>query len=201
MTNQSWCILRTKPGSTLKLAASLAEDEFEVWTPVEVKRNRRPRRNPKPDPEPCAIMPTYVFADAGRLVDLLELAEMPVKPRRGKGRRLPAHDDFSVFHFHDRIPIVADVDLIHLRSEERDAASRHNRALRRVMAKGKGEPLDCGSVVRIPQGAFAGMSGQVVESDGKFTLVCFGRTEVKISTFILRADMANTFQAATDLAA
>jgi hypothetical protein len=45
------------------------------------------------------------------------------------------------------------------------------------------------------------MSGQVVESDGKFTLVCFGRTEVKISTFILRSDMANTFQAATDLAA
>jgi hypothetical protein len=191
-----WCILRTKPSATLRLAASLAEDGILAWTPAEVRRNRRPRRNVQ-DPEPCPIMPTFVFADALRLVDLLDLADMPVKPRRGQYLHEPAHEDFSVFHHYDRIPVVAEAALFHLREEERGADARYQRTLARAMAKTKGEPYDDGDEIRLPNGPFAGLSGQVVESDGKFTLICFGRTRVKISTFILRSDMADRLQAAT----
>jgi len=195
-TMSDWCILRTKPSATLRLASSLAEDGIKAWTPAEVRRNRRPRQNAK-DPEPCPIMPTFVFADARRLIDLLNLADMPVKPRRGKNCHEPAHDDFSVFHNYDRIPLVAEAALIPLREEERGADDRYQRSLARAMAKAKGEPYDDGDEIRLPNGPFAGLSGQVVESNGKSTLICFGRTRVKISTFILRADMADRLQAAT----
>lgn len=192
----SWIILRCSGRSTLPLARSLQADGYDVWTPSEMKRNRRPRKNAG-EPEPAPIMPTFVFARSVHVVDLLELAEMPVKPRRGKGLHEPAHDDFSVFHFNDRIPLVRDAALAPLRREEELANIRQ----RRELAKGKSDPFEEGQVIRIPEGAFSGLSGHVVESNGKFTLLCFGRMEVEFSTFILRSDVANRLQAATTLAA
>lgn len=186
----NWIILRTSGRSTLRLAESLKEDGFTAWTPSEMKRNRRPR-TVRMEPEPAPIMPTFVFAGSEHLVDLIDISEAPL--RRGSGRQEPAHPEFSVFHHYDRIPLVSDASLAPLRAEEARLAAKE----RKVLAKGISDPFCPGNVLKIPDGAFAGMSGQVVESNGKVTLICFGRMEVEFSTFILRSDMANGLQAAT----
>ena len=170
-----WIILRTSGRRTLPLAASLAEDGYEAWTPAETKRAPRSRARYR-----VPMMPTFVFARSQHLVDLLQLAEMPVKPRRGKRLRQPAHEDFSVFHYYDRIPIVDDAELDNLRRLE--ARSTPPPIV---------EPYRRGQSVVVTQGVACGLGGQVVRSDGESTLVCFGgHMRMKISTFILKPALA-----------
>jgi hypothetical protein len=176
MANQSWCILRTGGRNTLDLAASLKQDGFEVWTPRELKRSRRPR-NVRPEPEPVPMMPTFVFAGAAHLWTLVDLSE---KPNAG----------FSVFHCIDRFPIIADVDLRGLREAEKDAIPKADRP---AYSKGEG--------VVATDGPYSGLPGKVIRCRGGDALVLFGWQKVKISTFILRSDMPNRLQAATTLAA
>lgn len=172
--DDGWLILRTQGRHTLRLTGSLAEDGFEVWTPVVTRNLRVPRANVRRDAQ-LPLMPSYIFARTGHLLDLLELAAMPEKPRRAGGRK-PAHPDFTVFRYLDRIPVVADADLKGLREAETDLARP-----RRRRRYGRGDE------VKIPHGSFGGLTGHVVECSGRFTRVCFGtRMEVKISTFILQ---------------
>ncbi len=117
------------------------------------------------------LMPTYVFALACHLEQLSRLANADRK----------ACPDFSIFHYLDRIPLIADTELIAVREIEQDEARRANR-------KRKVKPLSRGDTVNITDGGFAGMSGVVEHSDGRYTMVLFGRMEVKISTFLLRSD-------------
>jgi transcription antitermination factor NusG len=160
---QRWCILRTAGRHTLGLAASLAGDGYDVWTPAREVRVRRARWNVHREVR-VPLLASFVFARADHLVDLLERAEMP-----GTG--------FSVFHYFDRIPLVADQDLAPLRDEETAAPSQAE--LAGLFRKGEG--------VRVAQGIFGGMAGIVEEQKGEFTLVRFGsRMRVKISTFILQ---------------
>lgn len=127
------------------------------------------------------IMPTFVFAKAGHVPELVRLADDPRK----------AHEDFSVFHYFGRIPIIADVELESLRSEEN-----------RVAPKQKQRVYGEGETVRIPEGSFAGMTGIVEGGDARFTFVCFGgNVRVKISTFLLRQDGVDGLQSATQAAA
>jgi transcription antitermination factor NusG len=159
----------------MRLAESLARDGFEVWTPIETRNVRIPKANIRREVRQ-AIMPSYVFARVKHLVDLLELAAMPVKPRRGAGRLEAAHASFSVMHCRDRIPVVAD---------------RHLSELRRIEAKRT--PIKRASycfpkdaVTRVREGAFTGLVGVVVRSTPAKTVLRFtGGFPVEIPTSLL----------------
>lgn len=176
----NWCILRTSGRHTLTLAESLAKDGFEVWTPVETRRIRIPRANARRDVT-LPIMPSYVFARVAHLVDLLELAAMPVKPRRGKGLREPAHADFSVLHAFGKIPLVADRHLTELRRLE----------AKRTPVKRAAYSFPRNATARVDGGIFGGMVGVVVRSTPSNTVLCFnGGFPVEIPTSLLELDKA-----------
>lgn len=174
-----WCILRTSGARTLPLAKSLGDEGFEVWTPIEVQSRRLPRSKIKVERD-APIMPTFVFVRATRLRDIFRILSLPRSP----------HPSFSIFRHMGRIPIIADHEIESLRSEEKRAAPK---ARRRVFAAGER--------VRVPEGSFGGMSGAVVEGNGKFTIVCFGRKEVKIATWLLRTDLVQAERPQLDAAA
>jgi transcription antitermination factor NusG len=164
MREQDWLILRCAGRSTLPLAESLSRGGFQVWTPSATQVRRVPRKNFRHNVT-LPMMPSFVFARADRLVDLLDMAN---------ARKVHRHPSFTVFHYLDQIPLVADRDLEPLRMAEK-----------RAVPVAKRPTFNRGQTVRVPTGAFEGLSGIVEKSDGKFTLVCFGHASVKISTFIL----------------
>lgn len=176
-----WCILRTTPGRTLRLAGSLAEDGYAVWTPIETRIERVPRVNVKAEVR-RPILAGFVFADADRLVDLLQLAAMPVKPRRGGGCRLPAHVAFSVMRHAGQIPVIDDAQMAPLRRLED----------RRTRRKPAAYAFPSGVRVRAGEGhkSVAGMSGVVIRSDRGSTTVDFGGLFgcTTIPTSLLSAD-------------
>lgn len=167
-----WCILRTSGRNTLGLAESLSNAGFDSWTPQEVLVRRATRAKTRVE-RPMPIMPTFVFARARDVSDLIRLAATPRKKQ----------PDFSVFHYQGRIPLVSDRAIEPLRTAEL-----------RAVPKARKRMFQPGQAVHLPEGAFTGLSGIVEESNGKFTLVCFGRTRVKIDTFLLRPDDANKAQ-------
>jgi transcription antitermination factor NusG len=170
-----WCILRTSGRYTLRLAQSLGEDGFEVWTPTEARKIRIPRMNLRRDVT-LPLMPSYVFARARHLVDLIQMASMPFKPRRAQGR--PSHADFSVMHFHDTIPLIRDGHLQSLRQLEAKRTPRKRAA--------QTFPQGMEVRVKVEGGSFAGMKGVVQRSDHGHSLVFIDkRLTVKIPTSLL----------------
>jgi hypothetical protein len=174
----NWIILRTSGRTTIRLAETLSEDGYEAWTPVETRTVRIPRHNVRRTVR-LPIMPSYVFARSDNLIDLIQLANLKFKPRRHANR--PAHADFSVMHYHDRIPAIADDQLQSLRQLE---------AKRTPRIKAQQRFAEGVSVrVKIEGGSFAGMKGRVERSDYGTTLVCFdSRISVKIDTSLLLND-------------
>lgn len=173
----SWIILRTRGRHTLRLVESLSEDGFEAWTPIETKIFHVPRLNSKRTVR-LPIMPSYVFAGAHNLIDLIQLAAMKVKPRK---HHAPAHADFSIMRLHDRIPVIADGHLQSLRLLEAKRTPKM-KALQRFAS-------GVSVRVKIEGGSFAGMKGRVEQSDYGMTLVCFdNRMTVKIDTSLLSID-------------
>lgn len=177
-----WFILRMSGSRTLAVADSLKGAGFDAWTPIGSSSKRKPRK-PGMEAKPVPVMPTYVFARDHHLHDLLAEASRPAS----------AHPAFSVFRWDGRIPLIADRSLDYLRRGEA-------RYLRRVR---EGQPVKHftdGTRVQINEGGFAGMSGMVETTKGKFTLVCFPgfSTPIKVATMLLLGDeQAN----AADLAA
>lgn len=167
---KDWCILRCSGAKTLKLAASLGASGFDVWTPVETLRKREGKsRSRRADILP--VMPSYVFARAAHLVDLIEESALPYSE----------HPEFSVFHYHARIPLIADEALDPLRVAER-----------RRQPFGKVARFTRGEMVRLMEGGFAGLTGVVELTRGQYTLVTFPGfpMPIKISTLLLKVDMA-----------
>ncbi len=172
---EEWCILRVSGRHTLRLAGSLCEDGFEAWTPKEERKIRIPRANVRRDIT-LPLMPSYVFVKARHLIDLIQMAAMPFKPRRSHGQ--PSHVDFSVMHYHDSIPLIGDAQLQALRQLEAKRTPRKRAAKTFV----SGVHVS----VKIEGGSFAGMKGVVRKSDHGHTLVLFdNRLEVKIPTSLL----------------
>jgi hypothetical protein len=191
VSENSWCILRTSGRWTLKLADTLAEDGFEVWTPRETRSIRKPRANVRREVT-LPIMPSYVFARAAHLIDLLQMAKQDVKPRRGAGRGKPAHASFSVMRHGDSIPVIADRHLQSLHRIEQKAELDRLRVM-------KGKPFARGMSVRVKEGshdAWGGMVGRVVKSDADHSRVVFNgsRIEVKIRTSLLSVDELGNIQ-------
>ena len=165
-----WCILRTSGGRTLNLARSLAEAGFDVWTPRETLSRRVPRKKTLMDRE-VAILPTFVFARAVHIPELAAALALPVNP----------HPTFSIFRYLGDIPLLADREMKSLRDVEDVARLRELKKTRNV--------VPVGTTVTMNEGAFAGLSGVVTKSDGKFALVAFGGAfEVNIASFLIRTD-------------
>lgn len=159
-----WCILRTSGGRTLPLLRSLVEAGLSAWSPIAVVAKRKPRRPGRVE-QPAAMMPTFVFAPAEHLAQLHALSRSPINP----------HPAFSVFKFDGRIPLLGEREIERMREEERRAVPKRRR---RTIAEG--------TTVRPDQGPYAGMSGVVKSSNGKYTLVAFGGwMEVQIETFTI----------------
>lgn len=185
----NWCILRTSGRKTIGLFRSLRAAGVDVWTPIETRTKRKMRSRDRVDQD-IAIMPTYIFARADRLDDLFEIAANPTKD----------HADFSVFHYRDRIPLISETQLNHLRTFEDKLESRRQRLLRQ-MERRIAEPIPVGDIVKMQEGPFRGLSGIVEESDGRYTLLCFDRVFLKIDTFILRKNQLDTAQPLSGVAA
>jgi transcription antitermination factor NusG len=186
-----WCVLRTSGRSTMRLAQSLAEDGFETWTPIETRRIRIPRANVRRDIR-LPLMPSYVFARSHHLVDLIQMANMPFKPRRSHGK--PAHPDFSIMHHHETIPLIADDQLQALRQLEAKRTPRKRAA--QTFARGVEVRI------KIEGGSFAGMKGVVQRSDHGHSLVFIdNRMTVKIPTSLLFEDDIKTQSALIEPAA
>jgi hypothetical protein len=188
-----WFILRTAGRSTLVLANSLAEDGFDVWTPSRTQIIRVPRMNVRREIR-LPLLPSFIFARSPHLHELLRLAQMEEKPRRDpNGGRLSraAHRDFSVFHYLDRIPMVADAALDPIREKERQAIPR------------KDAPrFDRGAKVRVKSGAFEGLKGRVERCKSGYALVIFTdfRNPVNIPTWLLKEDQLFTEERAAKAA-
>jgi hypothetical protein len=166
----------------MSLAASLAKDGYEVWTPVEQRNIRVPRMNAR-RPMTLPMLPSYVFARARHLVDLLELAAMPVKPRRGAGLREPAHANFSVVHWHDRIPLISDEHFVRLREIE----------ARRAPTKKAERVLPIGARARVLRGIASGMVGFVEKSNRVHTKIRCGDKLMEFETCILAGDEVSNY--------
>lgn len=168
-TGAHWFILRMAGPRTLAVADSLKDAGFDAWTPIGAS-SRRKSRKPGVEAKPVPVMPTYVFARDHHLHDMLALAVQPVSP----------HPAFSVFRWDGRVPLIADRSLDYLRRGEA-------RYLRRVR---EGQPVKAfaqGDEVSLTEGGFAGLSGIVETSKGKFTLVCFPgfSMPIKVATMLL----------------
>jgi hypothetical protein len=175
-----WFILRTAGRFTLSLTHSLKEDGFEVWTPVRMQTIRVPRMNVRREVK-LPMLPSFIFAKAHHLVDLIELADMRVKPRSGRSEDQMPHRDFSVFRFMDTIPMVSDGELEPLRTME----------LRRLPTKVKPK-FGAGAKVRVKSGSFEGLKGRVERCRSGYALVIFTdwKRPAKIPTWLLSEDEA-----------
>ncbi len=164
-TPGAWCILRMAPSRTMKVAESLARAGFEVWTPVENQVRRLPRSKVR-QARQVMVMPTYLFARAHQIVDLLALSKAPGSP----------HPDFSVFRHHDRFPLIADESLNHLRMIEKRTAPKQRASI-----------FTAGDEVKLTEGSFAGMNGVVETSKGQYSLVTFSgwAVPIKIASLLL----------------
>lgn len=187
-----WCILRTSGRHTLRLAASLAEDGFEVWTPIEVQKRAKPSMNAKFEVR-VAILPSFVFARSEHLIDLIQLAGATHKPRRGAGMRLPSLPDFRVMRCAQMIPFVRDVDLQELRRLETRRRPRQKAQSFARGARVKAAPEAMG---------YGGLIGEVIQSNSSITAVCFSNAalgnRVKIPTFLLSLDESYELHADPD---
>ena len=174
----SWCILRMTATETLPVFESLKRAGFEVWTPIEEKVRRFPRSKARHEKK-FAMMPTYVFARAEHVTALAELAMTPTKK----------HPDFRMFRYMGGLPLISDDELDSLRSVEAHTA----RIAERARQKGKKAPqIATGTLIQLEDGGFAGMSGTVVGSEGRFALVDFDNfpQPVKISSLLLFESMS-----------
>lgn len=147
MSSNQWCILRCAGQNTLPLLRSLEKAGFEVWSPVEMRTRRVPRANFKRRIEQ-PMMPGYLFARADRLMDLIQASNAP-------GQQ---HREFRVYRQQDRFPLIADADLAPVRLQERKV-------------KPAPEGLKIGDDVRLTDGAYAGLRGEVVKGGNKFAMV------------------------------
>lgn len=193
---EGWIILRCGGPRTLTLATSLAEDGFDVWTPARKETIRRKRwykakRIDRP------LVPGFLFARQRHLQELLDMAKLDIKPRRGAGLLKAAHAAFTVLRdplIDDGFPVVADSALVELREREKPAKVK-----RRAHIYGNGDEL------KITEGCYEGMNAVFDRGDRRSSTVwisLFGRFQrLKLPTSILRLTEVNEFRPATDRAA
>lgn len=172
----SWCILRCSGGKTLELAASLTDAGFEAWTPAETI-SRRARRDHKREEVRVPLIASFVFARADRMQDLLALSHSPTLNFRvwdSELRRMVTrgHPYFRVSH----LRLVPDEQLEGLRALDR-----------KRRPKRKAQAFEKGTVVRITEGGFEGLSGVIEECRGDYATVTLDdwSAPAKVATWLL----------------
>ena len=160
-----WVILQTP--RALELAEQLDLAGFRVWTPKQTIRKRLPRSR-KRIRETRALVPGFVFAESRQAFELVAVER--TAPEGG----LPP---FKVMRQNSQIPTIADSELDGLRFEE------SKRLKQSAKPQAKPPEFDIGEVVNLPGAGFEGMSGRVIETKGRYTLL-----EVKGFTDGLRVD-------------
>lgn len=166
------CILRMASGRTLSVAQSLSAAGFDVWAPSEVLQRRFPRSR-KAVEQRAPILPTFAFARAEHITELLALSKSPVSE----------HPPFSLFRYLDCYPLIHDRSLGRLREiEER---KNRRRALKQQCTYSVGDRVKANS------GGFEGLRGTVDLTQGQFATVSFDgwNLPVKIASFLLLPDM------------
>lgn len=189
-----WCIARTSPAQTLRLAATLADAGVVAWTPRRTVKRAAPgarrryvtgqRRIMIEVEQP--ILPGIVFVRGDFLDDLVAIAALTFGP----------HPAFTILQLGPRAAAVRDHQLQGLRVAQDDAdqaiaaereaetraAARLERAERfrteraRLKAlKRERKDLPPATLVTVAEmPALQGMEGAVVSSDGKSAIVNFG---------------------------
>ena len=174
---QGWCILRTNGRRTLALVKSLNAVNIEAWSPHHVVKRRTARHKPmREHDEP--ITPSFVFVRASCLEDVMRALALPNSP----------HPSFSIFQHAGRAPVIADLEMGHLRHIETQARLAHeaekeraSRAARRALRR----DVSIGSIVRLSEGAYAGLSGVVEEASPNQAVVCFnGMWRVAVASWL-----------------
>lgn len=145
----NWCILRCSNQATLVLARSLTRAGVNLWTPIEQVTKRVPRANIKRTVD-HALLPSYIFAQAEHLPELAQIMNAPKRE----------HRDFRLFKHNGGIPLIADSTLAPLRLLERKSK-----------AIAQGPSITAGQSVRLTDGGFAGMTGEVESTGAKFAMV------------------------------
>jgi preprotein translocase subunit YajC len=209
-TGSRWCILRTGGPQTLKLVAALNSRGIPAWTPTATVRRKRPGNRHKILPLPksielsAPIVPTFAFAPASALNELLAIRGEPING-------LPP---FSVLRIGERTAFVRDRGLRALRDEEDGAAARYaaliqaeaeaktaeeakrarvallrNEQARRKALREVRREFEPGDSVTVSKASgFAGMTGVVRSGDGKSFMIRFGGAlEIKIEAWQLDA--------------
>lgn len=132
------------------------------------------------------ILPGFVFAAEGALIDLARLADDPMGP----------HPAFSVFQFAGRVPMVAEASVAGLRDAEtvaaaeiqavRDAETREaarrlraeqqrtDRARRKALRRERRDFAVDQEVAVEEMPAMAGVTGKIVTSNGTSAIIDFG---------------------------
>lgn len=164
-----WCILRTASRSTLKLAESLAEDGYEVWTPIETREPPKDAKKSKAkdEPEQRAILPTFLFAGFSQVSELVALSRSPSLHYRvwdSEKRRMvvKGHAAFSIFRHNGAYSRIPDFALSSLRAAER-----------RRKPRGLVKMFEVGAKVKLTEGVYTGLKGEVVAVKGKIATVAF----------------------------
>ncbi len=165
MVSGQWIVLRCASSQTLRLADSLNEAGFEAWSPREIVTKRKGRDRVKVQ-IPKAVMPSYVFARASDLIDLVRTSKALSSP----------HPDFSLFRYYSRFPLIADATLDPLRIAERKGTPVQQAA-----------PLNPGELVRYSEAGLQGLTGKVIRTrnKGKMVLVAFGTMQIEIASMLL----------------
>lgn len=187
-----WCILRTRPASTLTLARALNEHGLEAWTPMTTSMYRLPRKRERVERQ-APIIPTFVFVRARHVPELAQSLLRPSSP-------YPA---FSIFRYYGKTPKLSDGQIASLRAAEERAAAAFAKEKKKCT---RAPTFGIGQSVRVMQDAFAGMTGVVVGSrdkKGKVLAVNLGAGwVVSIDAWLLdSADVDETHKPAMGAAA
>jgi hypothetical protein len=171
---KDWCILRTGPARTLKLAASLQAAGIDAWTPTGVVYRRVMRGKKGTTPHDAPIAPGFVFVRAELLPAIFRVLANPLSP----------HPAFSLFRYLGSPGFVGDHELAFLRALEERERKRARRGT-------KVEPYQVGESVSM-SGAWTGLSAVVEASDGRSTMLKIGPLTIKVETCALRDDRVAT---------
>lgn len=184
---EDWFVLRTSGRSTVQLAKTLADDGFDVWTPIRTHRVFVKKTKQTKDVK-VPMLASFIFAKAVHLHDLLALSKLELKPRRNvrpvkrdEPNEPRYHRDFTVYRAFGQIPFVTDASLKPMRAKE----------LAQV-PKSDAPQFSKGARVRAHGSAFEGLKGKVERCRDGYALVIFDdwRRPVNIPTFLLSENEA-----------
>ena len=173
----SWCVVRTQASQTLNLTQTLQDAGYRAWTPTETKTRRARRSHPQQDIT-AALMPGLIFVDWDRLAELIAMSRnaMPYLHYDSATKR---HVTRGTPHFRILQIGTAGDAMRYARVSDRDLAGlRHAEARAGVAVKRR--TLRRGAKVRLTEGAFEGLRGEVESVSRTFAHVRFADWQMSV---------------------